>query len=412
MNSGACIRGVRHPAPSPLVGEGWGGRSIEGLRSLTTTPTPDPSPQGGGEWRCPFPLRFPIVALISTIFTLAILSTPSHAQGFSGLGADASGFAQVVRGKPLVFPADHGAHPDYRIEWWYLTANLKDAQGQSYGVQWTLFRQALAPADRGEGWASRQIWMGHAAVTSAREHRFDERFARGGVGQAGVEAAPFNAWIDNWQMRSLASDTPGLAPLQLTASGKDFSYSLRLEGDRPIVLEGDAGYSQKSASGQASYYCSQPYLRASGSISLDGKPVEVSGQAWIDREWSSQPLQSDQIGWDWLSLHLDSGDKLMLFRLRHADGKHFFAGNWIGLDGRSEQLDPNAIAMTPTASTSIAGRALPTAWTIAIAARKLAITVTPLNPLSFMDTRFKYWEGPIKITGSHTGEGYLELTGY
>ncbi len=204
----------------------------------------------------------------------------------------------------------------------------------------------------------------------------------------------------------------GLAPLQLTASGKDFSYSLRLEGDRPIVLEGDAGYSQKSASGQASYYYSQPYLLVSGSIALDGKAIEVKGQAWIDREWSSQPLESDQIGWDWFSLHLDSGEKLMLFRLRHADGKHFFAGNWIGLEGRSEQLDPTSITMTPTALTSVAGRDLPTAWSIAIASRKLAIRVAPLNPQSWMDTRFKYWEGPISVTGSHTGVGYLELTGY
>jgi predicted secreted hydrolase len=358
-------------------------------------------------------VRVTAVTAIVILGVLALGIVSSRAQGFSGLGADAEGFAQVVRGKQLMFPADHGAHPDYRIEWWYVTASLKDTQGNSYGVQWTLFRQALAPADRGEGWASQQIWMGHAALTSAHAHHFDERFARGGVGQAGVEVAPFNAWIDNWQMRSLQPDAgTGLAPLQLTASGKDFSYSLRLEGDRPTVLEGDAGYSQKSASGQASYYYSQPYLLVSGSIALGGQAIEVKGQAWIDREWSSQPLESDQVGWDWFSLHLDSGEKLMLFRLRHADGKHFFAGNWIGLDGRSEQLDPGSITMTPTVLTSVAGREVPTAWSIAIASRRLAVRVAPLNPQSWMDTRFKYWEGPISVTGSHMGVGYLEMTGY
>jgi predicted secreted hydrolase len=348
---------------------------------------------------------------------LALQAEPSRAQspaqGFAGLGEDAGGFAQVVPGKPLVFPADHGAHPDFRIEWWYVTANLKDAEGASYGVQWTLFRQANKPGDSERGWGSRQLWMGHAAVTSAATHRFAERFARGGVGQAGVEAAPFKAWIDNWQMRTLAPDVPQtFVPLELTASAKDFSYVLRLDSDRPVVLQGDAGYSRKSEQGQASYYYSQPYLRVSGSLVLDGKTIAVTGQGWIDREWSSQPLNADQTGWDWFSLHLASGEKLMLFRLRHADGKHFFAGNWIGRDGRSEALAPNAIAMTPTALTRIAGRDMPTAWKLSIPSRGLEIATAPLNPQSWMDARFKYWEGPVQVAGSHTGEGYLEMTGY
>ncbi len=178
------------------------------------------------------------------------------------------------------------------------------------------------------------------------------------------------------------------------------------------MLQGDEGYSRKSERGQASYYYSQPYLRASGSIVLDGKPIAVTGQGWIDREWSSQPLASDQTGWDWFSLHLQSGEKLMLFRLRHADGKHFFAGNWIGLDGRSEPLDANGIALAPTGVTRVAGRDLPTSWNISVGSRKLEIESRPLNPQSWMDTRFKYWEGPVTVSGSHTGIGYLEMTGY
>lgn len=349
----------------------------------------------------------------AALSVLAVGITPSQGQGFSGLGADGGGFAQVIRGKPLVWPADHGSHPDYRIEWWYLTANLKDAQGTSYGVQWTLFRQSMTPNDRKEGWANRQVWMGHAAVTSAGTHRFAERFARGGVGQAGVEAEPFNAWIDNWQISSLSSDVASrLAPLQLKASAVDFSYALRLDGERPLVLQGDAGYSRKSERGQASYYYSQPHLRVSGSIVLDGRSIDVIGQAWFDHEWSSQPLASDQTGWDWFSLHLDSGEKLMLFRLRHADGRHFLAGNWIDMDGRSQQLDPRDITMKPAALTRVAGRSVPTAWSISVPSRKLDIATMPLNPHSWMDTLFKYWEGPISVSGSHAGSGYLELTGY
>jgi predicted secreted hydrolase len=336
-----------------------------------------------------------------------------RAQGFAGLGSDAGGFAPVTPGRALTFPADHGAHPDYRIEWWYLTANLTDKAGNAYGAQWTLFRQATAPGPQQEGWTNQQIWMAHAAVTSTATHRSAELFARGGTGQAGVTDAPFRAWIDAWEMRGgEATEASTLSPLDITASGADFGYRLRLAADRPLVLQGDAGYSKKSERGQASYYFSQPYFAANGSLSIDGQSIDVSGKAWMDREWSSQPLASDQTGWDWFSLHLASGEKLMLFRLRQTDGRNYFAGNWIGLDGRSVQLASDAIQITPTATTAIAGRTLPTSWQIAIPARGLAIATTPLNPQSWMGTSFAYWEGPIMFGGSQSGVGYLEMTGY
>jgi predicted secreted hydrolase len=344
---------------------------------------------------------------------LGLRPRASLGQGFAGLGRDVAGFAPVVPGVPLSFPADHGPHPDFRIEWWYVTANLKDAAGAAYGAQWTLFRQAMAPGVQQDGWASQQIWMGHAAVTRADTHRTSETFGRGGIGQAGAEAKPFRAWIDSWEMRGLdAMADNTIAPLQLTASAKDFSYTLRLEADRPLVLEGDAGYSRKSERGQASYYYSQPYFTAAGIITIDGKPVQVSGPAWMDREWSSQPLASDQTGWDWFSLHLASGEKLMLFRLRQTDGQHYFSGNWIGLDGRSVQIAADDIEMTPVTTTAIEGRRLPTAWRIALPARGMKIESTALNARSWMGTSFAYWEGPINFSGSHQGVGYLEMTGY
>jgi predicted secreted hydrolase len=337
----------------------------------------------------------------------------AFAQGFAGLGKSAEGFAPVVPGKVFSFPADHGPHPDYRIEWWYVTANLVDSSGAACGVQWTLFRQASKPGEQQQGWANQQIWMGHAAVTRADLHRFGERFARGGVGQAGVNAKPFQAWIDSWEMRGLEPTNDMTdAPLQLGASGTDFNYTLRLDADRPLVLQGDAGYSKKSERGQASYYFSQPFFKVTGKITIDDKPAEVTGQAWMDREWSSQPLASDQTGWDWFSLHLNSGEKLMLFRLRQADGNDYASGNWITSDGKSEPVHPDEIKMTPMALTEIETRKLPTAWRIDIAARGLKIETIALNPRSWMGTSFPYWEGPISFSGSHTGVGYLEMTGY
>ena len=341
------------------------------------------------------------------------LGGKAFAQGFAGLGESADGFAAVVPGRTFAFPADHGPHPDFRIEWWYVTANLADRSGTAYGAQWTLFRQAIAAGSQQEGWANQQIWMGHAAVTRADTHRVSQTFARGGVGQAGVEAAPFRAWIDNWEMRALdAMNDTNVAPLRLSASGPDFSYALRLDADRPLVLQGDGGYSRKSLREQASYYYSQPHYAAKGSIVIDDKPVDVTGQAWLDREWSSQPLASDQSGWDWLSLHLKSGDKLMLYRMRHNDGQHYGSGKWIAPDGRAELLASADIAMTPLVITEIEGRKIPTSWRIAVPKLALSIECTPLNARSWMGTSFPYWEGPISFSGSHAGVGYLEMTGY
>jgi len=335
------------------------------------------------------------------------------AQGFAGLGMNGGGFASVIPGKTFAFPADHGPHPDYRIEWWYVTTNLMDAAGIAYGAQWTLFRQAMQPGAQQEGWANQQIWMGHAAVTRADTHRYSETFARGGVGQAGVEPKPFRAWIDSWQMRGLDPiRDDSIAPLELTASGTDFSYTLRLDADRALGLQGDGGYSKKSERGQASYYYSQPYFKVARSITIDDKPAQVTGRAWMDREWSSQPLTSDQTGWDWLSLHLNEGEKLMLFRLRQADGNNYRSGNWILPAGKTEQLASADIEMTPTAFTEIEGRKIPVAWRIAIPRLALSIECSPLNARSWMATSFRYWEGPISFRGSHGGVGYLEMTGY
>lgn len=344
---------------------------------------------------------------------LAIGGKTARAQGFAGLEGNADGFSAVTPGRTFAFPADHGAHPDYRIEWWYVTANLIDATGTPYGVQWTLFRQAILPGAQVSGWADKQLWMGHAAVTRADLHRYSERLSRGGIGQAGVEAQPFHAWIDAWDMRGLDGQSEKtIAPLQLGASADNFSYDLTLEADRPLVLQGNAGYSRKSERGQASYYYSQPFFKAAGTITIDDKPVRVTGSAWMDREWSSQPLAPDQTGWDWFSLHLDGGDKLMLYRLRQKDGRHHLAGNWIGADGSTQELDGPSITMTSTARTRVAGRDLPTSWHVEIPAKNLRIDTVPLNAQSWMGTRFSYWEGPISVRGSNSGVGYLEMTGY
>ena len=170
------------------------------------------------------------------------------------------GSATVTPGAALAFPRDFGAHPGFRTEWWYLTANLRDASGASYGAQWTLFRSALAPGPEQEGWADPVVFMGHAAVTTASEHLFAETSARGGIGQAGVVATPFRAFIDDWSLeaRDNAADA-GISRLSVVASGAGFRYRLKLSADMPPVLEGDKGYSRKSEDGRG-FLLFQPAL--------------------------------------------------------------------------------------------------------------------------------------------------------
>ncbi|WPN76812.1 lipocalin-like domain-containing protein [Pseudomonas germanica] len=355
-------------------------------------------------------MRINFVVLMILLLLGGCDQSAPEQKGFAGMGNQAMAFTPVVPGRVFSFPADHAAHAGFRIEWWYVTANLKDQQGNEFGVQWTLFRSALKPVAEQAGWADQTIWLGHAAVTSSTVHHAAERYARGGVGQAGVQLAPFEAWIDDWRFASQAQDP--LSDLQLSARDKDFAYQLHLTSSRPLVLQGDKGFSQKSEEGQASYYYSQPFFQASGTLQIDGQSYTVSGPAWLDREWSSQPLTANQTGWDWFSLHLDSGEHVMLYRMRQKDGAPYLTGTWIAADGQTQTLRSSQIQLTPQETSKVAGRAMPVKWSISIPDKHLDITLDALNPNAWMNLRIPYWEGPVHIRGSHPGQGYLEMTGY
>ncbi|WP_298975194.1 lipocalin-like domain-containing protein [uncultured Roseobacter sp.] len=343
-----------------------------------------------------------IIITIAWLLSAAIVA----AQSFAGLGSDAEGFDLPERGTPFEFPADHGAHPSYRIEWWYLTANLKDAAGIDYGLQWTLFRSALEPEER-PGWDSPQLWLGHAAVTTPTAHYVAERRARGGIGQAGVITDPFEAWIDDWQMAGAEMEV-----MTLRASGTDFAYDMQLEAQGPLIFHGDGGYSQKSASGRASYYYSQPFFEISGTLMLPDGPVEVTGQAWLDREWASQPLGASQVSWDWFSMAFEGGDRLMGFTLRDSDGGDYTAATWIDADGTTTPFPDGAFSAKPLTTSAVAGRRVPTRWQAVLPEKGVDVTVEALNPQAWMATSIPYWEGPVRINGTHAGRGYLEMTGY
>lgn len=344
-----------------------------------------------------------------------LLAGPAGAQGFATMGQEAEGYAVVSPDTRLAFPQDHGPHADFRIEWWYVTATLTGEDGRDYGVQWTLFRYLSRPGAGGEGWQNPTIWMAHAAATAADAHHAEERFARGGVGQGGATMTPrFEAWLDDWM---LVSEAPaGADPfdaLRVSASGEAFAYDLRLAAQGPLVLHGAEGFSVKSDRGHASHYYSQPAFRAEGTLRLGGREIAVTGAAWLDREWSSQPLDPDQTGWDWFSLSLDDGRRLMLYHLRMADGRRTrTTGTLIGPDGTAQPLDGTPIDMQPAGYETVAGRRTPVRWRIRLPEHGLDLVTRPLNPQAWNALTVPYWEGPVIVEGSHAGRGYLEMTGY
>lgn len=353
-----------------------------------------------------------LVALLGLLAGTAVAESP-----YEVLRSTGEGYAEVMPERAINFPQDHQPHPDYRIEWWYLTANLTDDRGQPWGVHWTLFRQSLAPGGPVEGWSSRQVWMAHAALSTPDGHVYEERFARGGIGQTGVdidENDRFNAWMDDWQ---LTGTGPEPIPGTLRFTLGDRTLTLELNADTPWVLQGENGYAQKSDQGQASHYYSQPHIRTTGTLTAPNRTVNLSGKAWLDREWSSQPLAPDQPGWDWFSIHLDDGHALMVYQLRHNEGAPWLSGTWTTPDGNARPLTADKINLWVEERTEVAigpdsTRSLPLTWTLAIPSLEQRWEIRALHPDHWLDTAFPYWEGPIEVTGTTPGVGYLELTGY
>ncbi|MBT2787362.1 MULTISPECIES: lipocalin-like domain-containing protein [unclassified Halomonas] len=371
--------------------------------------------------------------------------TTGSSAGFAGLGQDAAGFQHAESNSSLTFPTDHSAHPDYRIEWWYLTANLEDESGEPLGLQWTLFRQALMPPnERPEPapWAADQLWMAHMAISQGEHHQVAERFGRShsqaplsapNDSQAGVIASPFHAWLDDWQLKANDEvDHRDFDNLTLTAySGEGdsrFGYSLTLTAEGPLVLHGDGGFSQKAANGQGSMYYSQPFWQIEGDVTLNGETKTVSGRGWLDREWSSQLLDARQSGWDWFSLHFEDGHKLMAFQLRGggsggSDGSEdthpsadYRSGTWISPQGEATPLATDDITLTPLATSAVAGRDVPTRWRLEVPSAGLDMTIEAPHANRWMDTSVPYWEGEVLVndraSGEPLGKGYLEMTGY
>jgi predicted secreted hydrolase len=327
------------------------------------------------------------------------------------------GFARAVQPREFRFPDDHGAHPAFATEWWYLTGNLRTPSGRRFGYQFTLFRVGLRPGEprKDSPWRTNQIYMGHLAISDidAARHHSAERFERAATGLAGASAAPFEVWLGPWSLQGGAA----FFPLTLSAAGDDFGLSLELHsGDKPLVLQGERGLSRKSARpGNASYYYSFTRLPTRGELRIGDTTYEVAGDSWMDREWSSSALDEDQAGWDWFALQLEDGRELMFYQLRDKQGRAhpFSRGSLVQVDGSTQTLLPEAVKLKPLRYwQSESGARYPVKWRLRIKEHDVDLEVEALLDDQLMDHSVRYWEGAVGVSGSHRGRGYLELSGY
>jgi predicted secreted hydrolase len=333
-------------------------------------------------------------------------------------GSEMAGYARATAPRPLVFPADHGPHPDYRTEWWYYTGNLTTADGRHFGYQVTFFRMALVPdaPRRLSAWATTQVYMAHFAVTDTAGRRFfpSHRLARGAVGLAGASAHPFRVWTDDWSVE-------GLDPMRVRASEGEVAIDLALESGKPVVLQGDRGLSRKGPEeGNASYYYSLTRMPTRGSLRLGADRFAVQGLSWMDREWSTSSL-GDAVGWDWFALQLGDGRDLMFYRLRRSDGstEPVSGGALIDANGASQPLaaDDVRIEVLEHWTSPRGGTRYPARWRLAIPREGLALEILPRIADQEQREPIRYWEGAVVARGSDrgrpiAGQGYVELVGY
>ncbi|TYT74924.1 lipocalin-like domain-containing protein [Desulfobotulus mexicanus] len=330
----------------------------------------------------------------------------------------------------LVFPKDHGPHPDFRTEWWYYTGNLMTDTGRHFGYQLTFFRSRLGPPGRftqpekSSPWRTEEIWMAHGAVSDmeGRRHFHASRLMRPEPGMVswGMEDSAFFIHMGEWKM-NLGEKKQHLALVE-----HDFAFSFELEPEKPLILHGDGGYSLKgNAPERASCYYSFTRLKTRGSIILGEEKYGLEGLSWMDHEFSSEPLDPDAVGWDWFSIHLSDAYDLMFFQVRAKDGSALiYSGTLVDPEGKSVSIPMEDVALSvqSTWRSPESGAVYPVAWRLQLPSVDLDLYFE--TPLKDQEMRPQdspgsviYWEGSILVSGTRkgkalTGKGYAELTGY
>jgi predicted secreted hydrolase len=326
------------------------------------------------------------------------------------LMASGPDWREAVPGYRYQFPRDHFEHQDFRTEWWYYTGNLADAHGKRFGFELVFFRQGQNRSiDNQSVWAVKDLYLAHAALTDidGRHFSYDERPNREGPGIAGASFTQERIWNGNWQAKWNGESQT------LDAITTTFRFHLDLKPQKPFVINGENGLSQKAeGQGRASYYVSFPLLSVTGKITTAGGTHDVTGRAWMDHEWFTEQLASDQVGWDWFSIQLDNNTELMLFELRKQDGSidPYSSGTYVDAKGQAHHLKRADFTLEPMAKWG----KYPIAWKIRVPS--LNIELTSKAALDNQELRSptgpNYWEGAVTYEGTQRGVGYLEMTGY
>ncbi len=361
--------------------------------------------------RCEFPLLDEEGRRrLATVWLILLALLPA-------LTTAADDYPAVRKGVELQFPRDEGSHPQFRTEWWYITGWLRTKEGGDLGMQITFFRNRPGVAENSRSeFAPRQLLFAHAALSDPQSGHLlhEQRAARAGFGLAEAREGRTEIMIDDWSLKQNGS---GYAA---EISAREFQYSLRFRVTQPTLLQGERGVSRKGPRPQqASYYYSRPHLEVSGTVTLKGRRLEVSGEAWLDHEWSSAYLAAEAGGWDWIGINLADGGALMAFRIRDRQGKTYWAGGaHRSADGRVRILRPEEVRFTTLRRWRSPHTQVEYPAAMRVAAGDLAIELEPLMDDQELDARAStgtlYWEGAVRATqaGKLIGRGYLELTGY
>ena len=349
---------------------------------------------------------------------IAVLRNLAFVVSLAAMAADFD-YRPALPGYHYVFPRDHFEHPDFRTEWWYYTGNLRGADGKRFGFELVFFRQGARrePAGNLSAWRIDDLYLADLALTDIDGKRFftHERLNRAGPGVAGASFEKRRVWNGNWS----ADWRDNRQTLEATAD--EFRLSLALDPAKPPVIHGADGVSQKArGAGKASHYVSFPRLNVTGELILEGVRRQVTGAAWMDHEWFTHQLEASQVGWDWFSVQLDDGRDLMLFQLRTRSGgiDPYSSGTYIDSSGAARHLSSRDFSLEPARYwTSPKTKArYPVSWRIRVPSLALDLSCDAALDVQELvgqqDGRPSYWEGAVRYSGSASGSGYLEMTGY
>jgi predicted secreted hydrolase len=343
----------------------------------------------------------------------------------------AQDFKRALPGRTFSFPQDHFSHPEFKTEWWYYSGHLSDREKKSYGYQLTFFRTGLKRETQTKSkWSIQNLYFAHLALTDESKKRFEyrEKISRGSLEEAGAssyerDGKPFRVWVEDW---SLEAKGTTMTDHLLKSGDQDFGIELLLTPEKKPVVHGQNGISQKAeGEGYASHYYSITRLKTEGKIFLKKKEIPVQGRSWMDHEFGSAQLREYQIGWDWFGIQLENGIDLMIYQIRHRDGKidPYSSGTTIFSDGSQQHLPlkESQIEILGQWKSKKSGATYPSGWRVKIPRDQIELVLTPVvkdqELITEASTRVTYWEGSVRVEGRYRndpvkGLGYVELAGY